>query len=209
MTSDQDDWQCFPYASRIQAEEARHSSITSEACTNPGPLTPKSIGYITTQLKAAADYRASTISKKVMIDLERRLERKERCQGFGTFLVGFLLLNCIERMCWVFQQVNNGVKGLEWPLEKPVDHYLRQATRFAEFLSKLYKMRGILLSVHPVGDDGTLHTNPIFAPLAEQWLDDLKLTNERLKERREASFDISNHRCFDFRLCSQLLHVET
>lgn len=42
-----------------------------------------------------------------MIDLERRLERKEKCQGFETFLVGVLLLNCVERMCFAFKRVSD------------------------------------------------------------------------------------------------------
>ncbi len=42
-----------------------------------------------------------------MVDLEKRLERKERCQGFETFFVGVILLNCIERMSWAMVRASH------------------------------------------------------------------------------------------------------
>ncbi|KAL8938251.1 MAG: hypothetical protein Q9216_003991 [Gyalolechia sp. 2 TL-2023] len=178
MTSNRDDWQCLPYSSRSHAEEARQPSTIPEVSTNPGSMSIESREYTVSQLKASAEHRASTISKNVMIELERRLERKERCQGFETFLVGFLLLNCVERMCWVFQYANDTAKGLNvrWPPEKPVEYYLDQAARFADFLSKLYKMRGILLPVCQQAEDGILHANTVNVTLADQWLSELRLT---------------------------------
>lgn len=41
-----------------------------------------------------------------MVELEKRLERKERCQGFETFFVGVILLNCIERMSWAMNRAS-------------------------------------------------------------------------------------------------------
>ncbi|KAL8938005.1 MAG: hypothetical protein Q9211_003406, partial [Gyalolechia sp. 1 TL-2023] len=245
MTSNRDDWQCYPFSSRTHAEEARPPLTTLEAFTDPRSIPPESREYFTAQLKAGAEYSASTISKNIMIDLERRLERKERCRGIETTLVGILLLNCVERMCWAFECANNGANGLnvcagsdpggsttqydlliysiQWPFANPVEFYLHQAAHFAELLSKLYKIRGILLHVRQKPENNVLYIHSIVNPLADQWLDELKLTgrstpvrpddkaqryiDERLKERREASFDISNRRCFDFRLCSQLFQM--
>ncbi|KAL9039225.1 MAG: hypothetical protein Q9180_002654, partial [Flavoplaca navasiana] len=61
---------------------------------------------ITAQLQAAAEQGACDISKDIMVELEKRLERKERCQGFETFFVGAILLNCIERMCWAIKRAS-------------------------------------------------------------------------------------------------------
>ncbi|KAL8982461.1 MAG: hypothetical protein Q9205_003029 [Flavoplaca limonia] len=66
---------------------------------------------ITAQLQAAAEQGACDISKDVMVELEKRLERKERCQGFETFFVGVILLNCIERMCWAIKRASLTEEG--------------------------------------------------------------------------------------------------
>ena len=49
----------------------------------------------------------STLSKSIMIDLEKRLERKERCQGIECYLVGVIFLNCVERMSWCLKAHEN------------------------------------------------------------------------------------------------------
>ncbi|KAI4168542.1 MAG: hypothetical protein LQ343_006328 [Gyalolechia ehrenbergii] len=178
ITNDPDDWKYFLYPTNTHAEDAEQSSTTPDAFTDPRRLPPESGKYMAAQIKAAAEHRASTISKNVMIDLERRLERKERCQGFETTLVGILLLNCVERMCWAFQRVKNEMTPQDWPLENSYEYYLDQAASFAEFLAKLYKMRGVLLQLHPMSEDGILHTSPSIAPLADHWLRELRLTSK-------------------------------
>ncbi|KAI4177261.1 MAG: hypothetical protein LQ348_005866 [Seirophora lacunosa] len=235
-------WHLVPDPLRTEADEQRQDPSEIES---PGFLrshSPTLIEPVISQLRAAAQERASTTSKTILIDLERRLERKERCQGFETFLVGVLFLNCVERMCWTVRKASvvaphNSSKDREPRDEKPMDdYYLDQAARFAAFLSKLYKMRGILVHVRQQGprddDDGILHaTSPtVAAPAAERWLGDLRLTSESLRagsdcesvwltffcayaekmieERRNAGFDADSYRCFDFRFCSLLLLVE-
>lgn len=68
----------------------------------------------------------------------------------------------------------------QWPLEKPAEYYLDQAARFAAFLAKLYKMRGILVHVRQSPEDGFLHANPTANPVAERWLEELKLKRKVL-----------------------------
>lgn len=59
------------------------------------------------QLRAAAEKRGSQLSKSVMNDLERRLLQRQQSGWFETFLVSIILLNCVERMCWLFQSWDN------------------------------------------------------------------------------------------------------
>ncbi|KAL8830258.1 MAG: hypothetical protein Q9170_005810, partial [Blastenia crenularia] len=194
MVSNPDDWHFFPNSSNTNPEEQGQPSTHMEVYEDGRSLS-KSFDCVLGQLQAAAEHRASTISRAIMVDLERRLERKERCQGFETFLVGILLLNCVERMCWVSQCISESSEGQDWPLANPVEYYLNQAARFAEFISKLYKMRGLLVNVRQEPDNDILHTNATTAPLADKWLNELRLTSSALKERREARlFDSSNHR---------------
>ena len=68
---------------------------------------------IQAQFQAVAETRTSAISRSIMIDLEKRLERKEKCRGFETFLVGIILLNCTERMCWALKSLDEKVQNSE------------------------------------------------------------------------------------------------
>lgn len=74
---------------------------------------PHSANIAYAQIRAVAEMHASSLSKNVMIELEKRLGRKERCQGFGTFLVGVILLNCIERMVWSLKAYSSELKMTE------------------------------------------------------------------------------------------------
>ncbi|KAL8717791.1 MAG: hypothetical protein Q9225_005006, partial [Loekoesia sp. 1 TL-2023] len=179
IVSNRNDWQYFSDSPRTQPGEPRQATTNMTASGGPEPISQESSNCITAQLQAAAEHRASTISRTVMIDLERRLERKEKCQGFETFLVGVLLLNCVERMCCAFQRASDEMANGQqhWPLGKPVEYYLDQAVRFADFLSKLYKMRGILVHVRQKPGNDILHTNPSIAPLADEWLGELRMTS--------------------------------
>ena len=64
---------------------------------------PHSYQLISSQMRAAAEKLASTISKVVLNDLEKRLERRDKCRGFETFLVGIVLLSCVEKMSWYYK----------------------------------------------------------------------------------------------------------
>lgn len=42
-----------------------------------------------------------------MNDLERRLLQRQQSGYFETFLVALILLNCVERTCWLFRTWDN------------------------------------------------------------------------------------------------------
>ncbi|KAL8653075.1 MAG: hypothetical protein Q9210_002321, partial [Variospora velana] len=234
IISSSHDWHLVPDPSGTQKanEQKRQEEPNALVLEDPGdvlpthpppPPTPLVPVIITSQLRAAAQHRAFMISKTILIDLERRLERKERCRGFETFLVGILFLNCVERMCWAVRKANlankdnnnnnnNNNKDVSHPplslsplfhspppptnqpTNQPTNritappsqnstHHDQQSTHFAAFLSKLYKMRGILLHVCRQGQDfdGILHaannpTSLACRPMAETWLAEVRLT---------------------------------
>lgn len=64
---------------------------------------PESYSLLCSQLRAATEKRASQLSKTVMNDLERRLLQRQQSGWFETFLVAVILLNCVERTCWLFR----------------------------------------------------------------------------------------------------------
>ena len=63
----------------------------------------ESYALLCSQLRAATEKRASQLSKSVMNDLERRLLQRQQSGWFETFLVALILLNCVERTCWLFR----------------------------------------------------------------------------------------------------------
>lgn len=67
----------------------------------------ESYALLCSQLRAAAEKRASQLSKTVMNDLERRLLQRQQSGWFETFLVAIILLNCVERTCWLFRSWDN------------------------------------------------------------------------------------------------------
>lgn len=64
---------------------------------------PESYALVCSQLRAAMEKRAMQLSKSVINDLERRLLQRQKTGWFETFLVAIVLLNCVERTCWLFR----------------------------------------------------------------------------------------------------------
>lgn len=105
IVSGSNDWRLSLTASDLSPENHQQTYAQADSAIAPGAELSASAGVLS-QLKAAAEQRAAFISRNVMIELEKRLERKEKCRGFETFLVGILLLNCVERMSWTMKRVS-------------------------------------------------------------------------------------------------------
>lgn len=67
----------------------------------------ESYALLCSQLRAAMEKRAMQLSKSVINDLERRLLQRQKTGWFETFLVAIVLLNCVERTCWLFHSWDN------------------------------------------------------------------------------------------------------
>ena len=63
---------------------------------------PDSYTLLCTQLRAAAERCAAKLGKVVLTEVERRLLQKQRYGFFETFLVALVLLNCVERISWLY-----------------------------------------------------------------------------------------------------------
>ncbi|EEP78566.1 predicted protein [Uncinocarpus reesii 1704] len=68
----------------------------------------ESYALICGQLKAAVEKRAAKTSKAVLNRIEQRLLQKQRDGNFQTFLASVILLNCVERMSWLFYSWEHG-----------------------------------------------------------------------------------------------------
>jgi len=139
-----------------------------------------------------------------MNELERRLLRRSQDAWFETFLVSIILLNCVEKMCWLYQTWDDEQWYSKWPLDNRPDHYYKQGERFSDMLLMLLKMRNIPPKIQ-TGEDGFLHPLNDSHDAANRWFDSLQITNEQLEGRRLAEFDRTNSRSLDWKFCSKLL----
>ncbi len=115
----------------------------------------------------------------------------------------------------------------QWPLDQPPNSYYERGDYFSNFISKLFKMRGILFHIHTSQVDGLLHAHDPSDPLASQWLDAVRLsgkalyswwfsvmvpsliivcsTEQHLEVCQAAEFDYTNSRSLDLKFSSKLL----
>lgn len=161
----------------------------------------ESYALLCSQLRAATEKRASQLSKSVMNDLERRLLQRQQSGWFETFLVALILLNCVERTCWLFRSweddafaqrvsslenanvfdAEDSFKALtplppQWPLDKRPPYYANQGDRFSDILHMLLKMRSLPPKATPRPEDGVLKAVDGSDENAARWFDMIKVT---------------------------------
>ncbi|RHZ65558.1 hypothetical protein CDV55_104265 [Aspergillus turcosus] len=164
----------------------------------------ESYGLLCNQLRAATEKRASQLSKSVMNDLERRLLQRQQSGWFETFLVALLLLNCVERTCWLFRSWDDENFAQRWPLDKRPPYYANQGDRFSDILHMLLKMRSLPPKAAP-GPDGILKAMDGSDENAARWFDMIKITPLFLEQRQAAVFDPNDSRSLDLRYGAKLL----
>jgi len=131
-----------------------HSSPTSST-PHANPPRPRTHALLTLHVRATLESLAAPLARTLLLALERRLERRIQCQNVSTLLVGVLLLHCVEGMSSLFTSFFSNNDEQEWPLDKPGEYYAAQAARFAEFVVKLFRMRGVGMGVGMVVEEET------------------------------------------------------
>ncbi|KAL4976793.1 hypothetical protein BDW66DRAFT_134307 [Aspergillus desertorum] len=157
------------------------------------------------QLRSATEKRAAALSKSVMNDLERRLLQRQQSGWFETFLVSLILLNCVERTCWLFRSWDDENFSQRWPLDKRPQYYAAQGDRFSDILHMLLKMRSLPPKANPLPDSGVLKAVDGSDENAIRWFDMIKITPLYLEQRQTAGFDPTDSRSFDLRYGAKLL----
>ncbi|KAL3480227.1 hypothetical protein BJX99DRAFT_220945 [Aspergillus californicus] len=157
------------------------------------------------QLRSATEKRAATLSKSVMNDLERRLLQRQQSGWFETFLVSLILLNCVERTCWLFRSWEDENFSQRWPLDKRPSYYASQGERFSDILHMLLKMRSLPPKATPLPDSGILKAVDGSDENASRWFDMIKVSSLFLEQRQTADFDPTDFRSLDLRYGAKLL----
>ncbi|PYH88686.1 hypothetical protein BO71DRAFT_128881 [Aspergillus ellipticus CBS 707.79] len=170
-----------------------------------GVTNSESYELLCTQLRAATEKRASHLSKSVMNDLERRLLQRQQSGWFETFLVALILLNCVERTCWLFRSWDDENFAQRWPLDKRPPYYSNQGDRFSDILHMLLKMRSLPPKATPRPDTGILKAVDGSDENAVRWFDMIKITPLFLEQRQATNFDPSDSRSLDLRYGAKLL----
>ncbi|RAK95798.1 uncharacterized protein BO80DRAFT_248985 [Aspergillus ibericus CBS 121593] len=165
----------------------------------------ESYELLCSQLRAATEKRASQLSKSVMNDLERRLLQRQQSGWFETFLVALILLNCVERTCWLFRSWDDENFAQRWPLDKRPPYYSNQGDRFSDILHMLLKMRSLPPKATPRPDTGILKAVDGSDENATRWFDMIKVTPLFLEQRQATVFDPSDSRSLDLRYGAKLL----
>jgi hypothetical protein len=97
-------------------------------------------------------------SKAVITDMERDLLLAKSARSFSHFIVGVILMICIEKSTWLFQSWEQDEFKSRWPLDKKPSHFTSQGDKVADFLQMLLKHRNILPKIYQKAD-GTIGTD--------------------------------------------------
>ncbi|KAH8693169.1 hypothetical protein BGW36DRAFT_301985 [Talaromyces proteolyticus] len=164
-----------------------------------------SYNLLCSQLRGAVEKRAGQLSKVVMNDLERRLLQRQHTGWFETFLVAVILLNCVERACWLFTTWEDESFAGRWPLDKRPQYYASQGDRFSDILHMLLRMRSLPPKTVVDTETGLLKAVENSDNSAILWFDTIQLSLGFLEQRQLAQFDAQNSRCFELKYASKIL----
>ena len=128
------------------------------------------------QLRAAMEKRAMALSKTVLNDMERRLLQRQKSGWFETFLIAIVLLNCVERLCWLFRSWDNEEFAPRWPLDKRPPYYYTKAEGFSDILHMLLRMRSLPPKTVVNPETGILKAVEGSDENAVRWFDMIQVT---------------------------------
>ncbi|OCT51690.1 hypothetical protein CLCR_08094 [Cladophialophora carrionii] len=123
---------------QLTAFFAKDSALDNGRSAIDDTMHPVSHRILTNQLRAAIEKRASVVCRSALHHFEQRLLRNKG-KPFETFLVAFIMLNCAERMCWLYR--NWAMAGREFPLDQNPSCYADKAESFAQTIQMLLSMR--------------------------------------------------------------------
>ena len=167
-----------------------------------------SYSLVRDQLCAAIESLAATHVHKLLIKLETRLQRP-KASLFETYLACFLLLNCAERMCWLYRKWQSPeTEPRPWPLQNPqASQLVQQGETMASVLHMIMDMRNVLPKPI-VRDNGTLSGAPKACEDARSWFNEIDVSVEALRNLEERPYLANDCRSMDGRFWARTLAVD-
>lgn len=169
---------------------------------------PSSKQLLKIQLQAAVEKRASVLCKDILTRFEARMVGPKKDLTFDDFLVGFILLNCTERMSWLYQAWNAVNVNRQYPLDHNPAHYAEKAETFAQMIEMRLTLRQLEAKLKVNNQTrALLASNPADTRLVE-WLEITGLTRDLPIHFGPGHFDANDCRSLDGMFSTHLLHFE-
>ncbi|KAI5281914.1 hypothetical protein KEM52_003823 [Ascosphaera acerosa] len=170
------------------------------------PPARDSYRLITQQLQAAAEKCAEKLSKGVLNKIEQRLLQKQKAGQFRTFLGALILINCVERMTWLFRLYQSDDSLVDHMVRRPLGQAPPplarchiQGERFAGIVGAHLKMRALApASIVDLGDH-TLRAVDTDDEDVSVWFYSINMTYQYLQSRETAPFKADDCRSLDLK----------
>ena len=154
---------------------------------------------IVSQLRSAIERHAADLARRSSIEVQRRLVASQKQnEQFRTLLAVLLLLNSIERTCWLFERWKNLPAG-QWPFNESPTTYARQGESFTNVMEALLEIRALspIAAVDSASKVLTL-VDSVSSEVRHSFLD-IPLTLEYLTTQRDRPFDPEDYLSVDGR----------
>lgn len=161
------------------------------------------------QLRAAVEKRASIICRAAMHHLEQRVLSRPKDSNFETFLVAFILLNCVERMSWLCRSWEHGAQpAFPWPLDHKPNFYAEKAQNLAHTIQMLLNIRQLEPKTYVDPETEFIMARNGNDTALAQWLTSVGFTRELAVQFGPATFDPYNSRSLDGLWSARLLQPQ-
>ncbi|EFR00400.1 hypothetical protein MGYG_03404 [Nannizzia gypsea CBS 118893] len=164
----------------------------------------ESYSLICTQLRSAVEKRAARVCRVLLSKFEQRLLQKQRLGSFRTFLATIILLNCVERMEWLFRSWECEHYIQRWPLERQPSCFASQIETFSGVVSQHLKMRS-LAPAFVVSPTGAIRARDSSDKDICRWFDCVGVDYQYLHARQAADFDANDSRSLDLKYSSMVV----
>ena len=150
---------------------------------------------LTLQLRAAIEKRAGIVCRSVLHHFEQRVLSRNKSNNFETFLVAFILLNCAERMYWLYRRWT--APNSDYPLDGEATRYAKMAESFAQTIQMLLSIRQLEPKIMVDSTTGfIIARNKDDAALTE-WLQAVGFTTDIAAHFGTGQFDPNDSRSLD------------
>lgn len=163
---------------------------------------------IVCQLRATVEKRASLVCRAAMHHFEQRVLSRHKSSNFETFLAAFILLNCAERMCWLFQtwEIEDPNRPT-WPFDLAAHSYVEKGQHLANTIEMMLDLRQLGPKVNIEPQSGNLIPRSKDDTTTIEWLAGVGLTKDILLKKESAQFDPSDSRSLDGTFWARLLLI--
>ncbi|KIW95366.1 uncharacterized protein Z519_03950 [Cladophialophora bantiana CBS 173.52] len=159
------------------------------------------------QLRAAVEKRASIVCRSVMNHFEQRVLSRRGSNNFETFLIAFVLLNCVERMCWLYRFWDFRSQEVKWPLDQKPAHYAEKGKTFAQMILMMINMRQMEPKIKVDPHSGSIATCISSDTALAEWLAATGFTRDLAAHFALGLFDADDSRSLDGVFSARLLQA--